>query len=104
MSWSDRADDPLHEGHPEQPGRRRAASDGLFTARFWREAADRAVKTAAQALLLFWGGGDLFNAWEVNWTSSAGIALGGAVLSLATSLASAPFGDRASASAVRVDR
>lgn len=64
----------------------------MFTVTFWRQAAERAVKSAAQAALGLWAGAQAFNAWDADWTKAAGVAAGGAVLSLLTSLASAARG------------
>lgn len=61
----------------------------LFTREFWLEAADRAIKSAAQAAILFWSAGELFNVFQVQWLDTLGFALGGAALSLLTSIASA---------------
>lgn len=73
----------------------------MFTAKFWRETVERAVKTAAQSVILFWGVGDgLLNAWEADWAGAGGIALGGAVLSLLTSIVSAGIGPSNSPSMV----
>lgn len=61
--------------------------------RFWRAALDRALKTAAQGLIGFWAVGDgVLNVWEVDVKQAAGIALGGALLSLVFSVASGPVG------------
>ncbi len=63
----------------------------LFTRAFWIDAAERALKTAAQSALLVVGqdigGVDLFQADLAN---AAGFAAGGAVLSLLMSIASTP--------------
>lgn len=70
----------------------------MFTAQFVRDAAERAIKTAAQALLLAVGaaqGADLF---ALNWTTAAAAAAGGFVLSVLTSIVSAPFGPKGSPS------
>ena len=70
----------------------------MFTAQFVRDAAERAIKTAAQALLIAVGaaqGADLF---ALNWTTAAAAAAGGFVLSVLTSLVSAPFGPKGSPS------
>lgn len=50
----------------------------MFTVKFWKEAAERAVKTAAQVALAFLGmdGAGLLH---LNWTV-AGAAIGGSVL------------------------
>lgn len=60
---------------------------------FWKAVAERAVKTAAQAVVVGWAVGDgAFNAFEVDWQLGLGLAAGGAVASLLTSLASIPVG------------
>jgi hypothetical protein len=64
----------------------------MFTATFWKLAAERAIKTAAQTLLLTIGaaqGADLF---QLEWATAAAGAAAGLVLSLLTSIVSAPFG------------
>jgi hypothetical protein len=68
--------------------------------RFVRDVAERAVKTAAQSALLgliTQNAGHL-DALAVRWQPVAGLALGGFVLSILTSLGSQPFGDSSSAS------
>lgn len=74
----------------------------MWTATFWRQTTERAVKTAAQAALAFFvvGQTDLL---AVDWTvvaSGAGVA---AIASVLTSLASAPFGPEGSPSLVGDD-
>lgn len=69
----------------------------MFTLKFWRDTAERAVKTAAQSL-----GGALagYAATGFSWTGaliSAGVAT---ALSVLTSIASADLGDKGTASAV----
>ena len=65
----------------------------LITSGFWIATAERAVKTAAQATIAAWAVGDgLTSAFNIDWTSAAGIALGGAVLSVLSSIASIPIG------------
>lgn len=73
----------------------------MLTALFWKDAFERAVKTAAQALLSLWLVGDVaFNLFTVDWGSALGVAAGAAVISLLTSIASGPVGDRGTASLV----
>lgn len=72
----------------------------MFTVKFWKSAAERAVKSAAQALVGVWAVDGVFNLWSVEPGQAAGIAAGAAVLSLLTSLVSLPFGEPNSASAV----
>lgn len=65
----------------------------MLTKTFWSAAMERAVKTAAQALLLAIGaaqGADLFH---LNWVNAAGAAAAGFALSVLTSIVSAPFGN-----------
>jgi hypothetical protein len=65
----------------------------MFSALFWRGAAERAVKTAAQVLLVYLGA-DMVNAFSVHWDRAAGIAAGAALVSVLTSLASSQIGER----------
>lgn len=58
---------------------------------FWRATLERAIKTAAQIVVLTIGG-DVVNAFDLDWKNIAGLALGGAVLSVFTSLASSGLG------------
>lgn len=62
----------------------------MFTTVFWKDAAERAIKTIAQTLLALWLVGDVaFNALSVDWTEALGIAVGAAILSVLTSIVSA---------------
>ncbi|MPZ27553.1 MAG: hypothetical protein GEV12_14385 [Micromonosporaceae bacterium] len=73
----------------------------MWTRQWWKDATERAAKTAAQAALAFWAVGDgLLNAWTADWQAAGGVAAGGAVLSYLTSMASTLKGSRASASLV----
>ncbi|MBB1023344.1 MULTISPECIES: holin [unclassified Dietzia] len=70
----------------------------MWTATFWKDAAERAVKTAAQT-----AGGVLVVGvpiWEVDWTAGLGITATATALSLLTSIASSGRGDHESASAL----
>ncbi|HEU4544073.1 MAG TPA: holin [Jiangellaceae bacterium] len=61
---------------------------------FWKAAAERAVKTGAQFVLVGWGVGDgIFNAWNIEPMQAAGLGLGGVIVSLLTSLASLGTGN-----------
>lgn len=74
----------------------------MWTATFWKDAAERAVKTAAQT-----AGGVLVVGvpiWEVDWTAGLGITATATALSLLTSIASSGRGDHESASALYVGR
>lgn len=59
----------------------------LFSITFWRDAAERAGKTAAQSAILALGGGAA-NVLTLDWLTLGGAAAGGALLSLLTSVAS----------------
>lgn len=72
----------------------------MWTAKFWKDLAERALKSAAQGALLFWGGDQFFNAWNADWATAGGIALGAAVLSALSSIVSRPVTDSSSASLV----
>lgn len=72
----------------------------MRTAAFWRNAAERAVKSAAQSLLLLWAGDSAFNIINADPRMAGGIAAGAAVLSVLTSLASTAVGDSSSPAAL----
>lgn len=64
----------------------------IFTAEFWKQAAERAIKTAAQVVLLAWGGGDVVaDLFAFDWRIGLGAAGGGFVLSILSSIISAPL-------------
>lgn len=74
----------------------------MWTLDFWREAAERAIKSAAQAPLVAWGVGELAapDAFTLDWRLGLGVAAGGALVSVLTSLVSARVGDRRSPSLI----
>lgn len=53
---------------------------------FWASAAERAIKTFAQATIATFGA-KLVDVWHVDWTAALGVSLGAALLSLLTSVA-----------------
>lgn len=64
----------------------------MWTRAFWAAALERALKSAAQAILGFWVVGDvLFNVWTINVKETLGIALGAFIISVLTSIVSSPF-------------
>ncbi len=71
----------------------------MFAARFWKRAAERAVKSAAQALVGMWTL-DGFDVLSADYKLAAGVAAGAAVLSVLTSLISEPIGPDADPSVV----
>ena len=72
----------------------------MWTLAFWKETADRGVKSAAQAVILGLGLGEGLNAFAVDWQLALGFALGGAFLSVLTSVISAPFGAKKGSASV----
>lgn len=74
----------------------------MFTKRFWKESAERAVKSGAQSLLGLWAL-DGFNLVNADFGLAAGVAAGAVVLSLLTSVVSLPFGEPADPSLVSRD-
>ncbi len=74
----------------------------MFTARFWKQAFERAVKTAAQFAIVGLGG-NFTSVWDADWQVIAGAAAAGAVTSLLTSLGSEGFGPFDSPSVVFED-
>ncbi len=73
----------------------------MWTLSFWKETADRAIKTAAQAVLLGLGLGEGLNAFDVDFQLALGFALGGLALSVLTSVVSSPFGVKGTASFIK---
>jgi hypothetical protein len=60
----------------------------MFNKVFWLEATERAVKTLAQFVIVLGSAGAL-NVFTVDWQTNIGLALGGSLLSYATSIVSA---------------
>lgn len=71
----------------------------MWTAGFWKQTAERAIKTAAQAALAFFIVGQTVLT-ELDWGVVAGGTAVAAIASVLTSLASAPFGPEDSPSLV----
>ncbi len=71
----------------------------MWTAAFWKDAAERAVKTLAQTLIsVLVVGGVVLNIFAVDWVNALGIGLGAMVVSLLTSFLSSFVGSSDSAS------
>lgn len=72
----------------------------MWTTSFWRQAAERAIKTAAQVALAFFvvGQTDLLSVDWLAVASGVGVAV---IASLLTSIASLPFGPPDSPSLIR---
>jgi hypothetical protein len=65
---------------------------------FHKEAVELAIRGGAQAMLLFWGAGDLvLDLWETNWQGLGSAAVAGFLLSYLTSIAANRVGSRSTA-------
>jgi hypothetical protein len=71
----------------------------MFTALFWKQAAERALRTVAQALVAVIAATS-FDWFSADWKAIAGTALTAGVLSLLTSIASAGIGEKGTPSIV----
>jgi hypothetical protein len=69
----------------------------MFTAIFWKSAAERAIKTVAQALIAVLAA-TTFDWFAADWQAIAGTAVTAGVLSLLSSIASAGIGDKGTTS------
>jgi hypothetical protein len=80
----------------------------MHTWRFWRETIERAVKSAAQTPLTVWGVGSLgasagvIDAFDLDWIGVASLAVGAAIMSILTSIASVNIGEGNSPSAIEL--
>jgi len=72
----------------------------MFTVTFWKDAAERAIRTAAQALLALWAT-DISGVLEVDWTQAGSVAALAAVTSVLMSVAATGRGNPESASSVK---
>jgi hypothetical protein len=74
----------------------------MFTVNFWKQSAERALKSAAQGLIGMWTL-DGFNILNADLGLAGGVALGAAVLSVLTSIVTAGVGEPDDPSAVHKD-
>lgn len=72
--------------------------NSMWTAQFWKDATERAVKTFAQTLAAVLGAGAV-DILAVEWTSALAVSGGAALVSALTSLGSERFGNDGTASA-----
>jgi len=71
----------------------------MFTSSFWKSAAERAIKTVAQALIAVLAA-TTFDWFTADWQAIAGTAATAGVLSLLSSIASAGIGDKGTPSVI----
>lgn len=79
-------------------------TSSMFSVAFWKDTLERSIKTAAQGVLLGLSIGEGFNVFNVDPMLALGFAGGGALLSLLTSIASAPFGPVGNASIINLEK
>ncbi|MHC9634087.1 holin [Corynebacterium diphtheriae] len=70
----------------------------MLSKAFWKDLAERAIKTFAQALLAVLAVG--VPIWELDWAGAFGIAATATVISVLTSIASISVGTQGTASVV----
>lgn len=71
----------------------------MFSSAFWKQSTERAVKTLAQFIVTL-GAAGAFNVLQIDWQTTIGLALGGMLLSYATSIISSEFTDKRTPSLV----
>ena len=72
----------------------------MYTITFWKDAAERAIRTAAQALLALWAT-DVSGVLAVDWTQAASVAALAALTSILMSIAATGVGNSQDASAIK---
>jgi hypothetical protein len=68
----------------------------VFTVKFWKDAGERAIRTAAQALLALWAT-DISGVLEVDWVQAASVAGLAAITSALMSIVGTNFNNPESA-------
>ena len=72
----------------------------MYTLTFWKDAAERAIRTAAQVLVAFFGV-NTFGILEVDWAQAGSVAALAALTSLLMSVAATGTGSQDSASTIK---
>jgi hypothetical protein len=65
----------------------------MFTVKFWKDAAERAIRTAAQALLALWAT-DVTGVLAVDWVQAGSVAALAALTSILMSIIATGVGDK----------
>lgn len=68
----------------------------MFTVKFWKDASERAIRTAAQALLALWAT-DVSGVLQVDWLQAGSVAALAALTSALMSIVATNVGDGESA-------
>lgn len=68
----------------------------MFTIKFWKDAGERAIRTAAQALLALWAT-DVSGVLAVDWVQAGSVAALAALTSVLMSIVATGVGDKESA-------
>ncbi len=72
----------------------------MYTITFWKDAAERAIRTAAQALLALWAT-DVSGVLAVDWVQAGSVSALAALMSLLMSIAATGTGSQDSASTLK---
>ena len=72
----------------------------MYTITFWKDAAERAIRTAAQALLALWAT-DVSGVLAVDWVQAGSVSALAALMSLLMSVAASGTGSQDSASTIK---
>jgi len=72
----------------------------VYTLTFWKDAAERAIRTAAQALLALWAT-DVSGVLAVDWVQAGSVSALAALMSLLMSVAATGTGSQDSASVLK---
>jgi hypothetical protein len=68
----------------------------MFTIKFWKDAGERAIRTAAQALIALWAT-DVSGVLAVDWVQAGSVSALAALMSVLMSVAATGVGDPESA-------
>jgi hypothetical protein len=72
----------------------------MYTLTFWKDAVERAIRTAAQALLALWAT-DVSGVLAVDWVQAGSVAALAAIMSVLMSVAATGRGSQDSASSLK---